>query len=75
MKEFGVVKAVKGSYGFIKRNSSEPDLFFHFSDCADRVKGFPVGSRVEFITGVGRDGRPMAKDVVALPEEAMHVGE
>ena len=71
---FGVVKAVKGAtsrpcYGFIKRGPGEADLFFHFSDCADREKGFPVGTRVEFTVGVGREGRPAATEVVALPAE------
>lgn len=72
MRRYGVVKAVKASYGFIKRGT-EPDLYFHFSECADKKNGVPVGARVEFDTGSWRD-RPMATNVIALPDEPAEDG-
>jgi len=71
MRYFGIVNAVKPrGYGFIRRGPTEPDIFFHFSECSDKKNGFPVFTRVEFSIGTWRDGRPMAVNVAALPDDS-----
>jgi cold shock protein len=57
----------KLSYGFIKRENNEPDLFVHFSDInAEGFKTLFKGQKVSFSLGVNKHGRPKATNVLVL---------
>jgi|SoiMethySBSTD1v2_1073268.scaffolds.fasta_scaffold1069578_3 cold shock protein len=68
VRERGTVKLwhERRGFGFIAPDGWSNDVFVHISDCIIEGDILPKGSRVEFTTGTGRNGKPAAKDVVLL---------
>ena len=66
MKEKGVVKWFKKSFGFITPDNGSEDIFVHFSDIvSDGFKTLKEGDQVEYEIGEGQKG-PQAKNVTVL---------
>jgi cold shock CspA family protein len=64
----GVIKKYfeNRGFGFVGCDEGGADLFFHVTDC-DIDDEDPIGGRrVEFEVGAGRDGRPIAKNVMLV---------
>jgi len=68
MRKSGVINKYFSNrvFGFLGTESGG-DLFFHITDCAvDDDEDLIGGRRVEFEVGAGRDGRPIAKNVMLV---------
>lgn len=68
-RQFGVVRKIKDTYGFI--SCEDGDRFFHFSALSKKsIKPFHflrVGDRVTFLPKVGEKNQPQAEDVEPVP--------
>ena len=65
MVEYGTVRTwipARG-FGFIARDSREPDIFVHVSSLLDGMTELKIGQPVTFTVSLTRDGRTRAIDV------------
>ena len=68
-EEFGVISIIKASYGFIKCCSRTKDLFFHFSELAEKPDEARVGREVRFrVTTEPRTNKTVASGVRFAPK-------
>jgi len=72
--EYGIVGAVKDSFGFIKSAERDGDIFFHFSDVLDPTAPLPRrGSEVRFMLQIEPStGRSRALQVEEVPAGSIH---
>lgn len=61
------------SYGFIKRDDNQPDVFCHITGLAGGVTELIPGARVSFEVGPGRGGKMAAAGVRVIDGAAVHV--
>ena len=67
----GVIKRYFSNrgFGFVRADGEKSDRFFHVTDCDVDDEDLIGGRRVEFEVGAGRDGRPIAKNVMMIKGE------
>jgi cold shock CspA family protein len=71
MRKKGVIKKYfeNRGFGFVCGDGEKSDTFFHVTDCDVDDEDLIGGRRVEFEVGAGRDGRPIAKNVMLIKGE------
>ncbi|KMS86821.1 hypothetical protein BVRB_033630, partial [Beta vulgaris subsp. vulgaris] len=70
-RERGIVTVLKQQYGFIKCESRQDPLFFHFSEVLDPNATIHVGNEVEFNINHGKD-QLSASRLTILPAGSVH---
>ena len=70
MNEFGRIKVLNGSYGFIIRSTRGGDVFFHGASVLAplTIDDLKVGDHVSFEEGQGRQGPCAVHVTIASPD-------
>jgi len=70
----GVVVSLQQNFGFLRRPTASPDLFFHFSEVLE-PESLSIGQCVKFDVARSSDSRPIAKKLRPLPPQSIIVEE
>jgi len=71
---FGIVTAMKESFGFIERADQVKEIFFHYSEVTPNVPDLNIGDHVEFSIHE-RNSKDVATEIKLLPHGSVQLEE